>query len=87
MPRFTGVEFGFENEHKAERHSPGEKTGLPPTARPVPTTVDPWLDTNAMPRYRAEARGGNKLMAVGLVAIAIAIYVGISWFMEWGVWR
>lgn len=58
-----------------------------PIARIGPTTLDPWLDTNAMPRYRSEARSGNRAVAYGLIALAIAVYVGLSWLMGWGVFR
>ena len=68
MRRFTGVEFGFENEHKAERHPPPAE-GLKAASTSAPRRLQ-------SKSYATSAKGEILTTAV----IAALVLIVAKWF-------
>lgn len=73
MPRFPGVEFGFENQHRAECH---------PEARQAPSTLDEWTQRNYQSKPRAKPKRrlraivwelAPEILVVATVAIVLIV--------------
>lgn len=81
MPRFTGVEFGFENEHKAERlprrEAPQKNGDAATVSRPSSRTCHIRSNSCATDEPLSFR---DKVIVYGSLALALVAYGAITWW-------